>query len=315
MTKTPAQVTSIDINADIGEGSGFDGDLLEIVSSASVACGFHAGDPSTMIATAIAATARGVTLGAHPSYADRDNFGRSPRDATPADVSAAVAYQLGAMEGVCSLAGAGVSYVKLHGALYNQAATDPSIADAVLEALAAWISAPGSPTGSRRSLPILCPSASQLAVRASSFGVEVFGEAFADRAYNSNGTLVDRRADGALVRDPADVARRVTEMLVEGTVEAVDGSRIAISADSICVHGDTPGAVDLAWAVRRAAESVGVEIRPFAVRDSSAVLPPSAAPPYPAEQGRLVDSAEQARPVYPSEGGLATLTSKRPSVR
>lgn len=266
MPKAPAHPAYIDINADIGEGARFDKDLLQIVSSASVACGFHAGDPTTMLVSARAATALGVAIGAHPSYADRDGFGRSARSASSVEVSSAVAYQLAAMAGVCSLAGADLSYVKLHGALYNQAATDPAIADAVLEAVAAWIPASGSVRWPRRPLPVLCPSGSQLAERASSFGVEVFAEAFADRAYNPDGTLVDRRSDGAVIHDQDAVARRVTEILLDGTVEAVDGSRIAVSARSICVHGDTPGAVNLALSVRRAAHSAGVEIRPFTER-------------------------------------------------
>ena len=259
-----AAITSIDISADIGEGSGFDGDLLNIVSSASIACGLHAGDPPTMIAAVRAASARGVAIGAHPSYADREGFGRNASRSQLGEISALLCYQIGAMAGICRLADAELSYVKLHGALYNDAAADPDVADAVLETVATGMFPGGHEAGELRKIPILCPSSSQLATRARSFGVEVFAEAFADRAYNADGTLVDRRLSGALIRDPAVVANRVTDILLDGTLRALDGSTIAVPADSICVHGDTPGTVNLARAVRRAAEAAGVDIRPFA---------------------------------------------------
>ena len=249
---------AIDLNADIGEGGPADHDLLEVVTSASVACGFHAGDPHTMVTTARRAGVGGVVVGAHPSYPDRDGFGRRPMDLPPEELLAAVAYQVGAMAAAAATAGTRVGYVKLHGALYNRAAVDPATAEAVLEAVRAAAITAG------RSLPLLCPPLSELATRATRAGLTVYVEAFADRAYRPDGRLADRSLPGAVISDPQAVAARAVELVRERRVTAVDGTVVRMEADSICVHGDTPGAVRLARAVRLALEDSGLAVRPFA---------------------------------------------------
>ena len=249
---------SIDLNADLGEGGPADHDLLQVVTSASVACGFHAGDPQTMVATARRAGAGGVVVGAHPSYPDRDGFGRRSMELDPEHLLAAVAYQVGAMVAAAATVGTRVGFVKLHGALYNRAAVDPATAEAVAEAVRVVGAAAG------RVLPLLCPPESELAARAGAAGLTVYVEAFADRAYRPDGRLADRSAPGAVITDPEAVAARAVELVRHRRVTAVDGTVIGIEADSICVHGDTPGALQLARAVRRALEDSGVAVRPFA---------------------------------------------------
>ena len=274
MAGAPVHTTSIDINADLGEGCPYDEEILGVVSSASVACGFHAGDPLTMVATTAAAARRAVVVGAHPSYLDREGFGRTARSAAaPGEVSAVVAYQIGAMSAVCGLVGTSVSYVKLHGALYNQAASQASVADEVLRAVASWVPPADTPLAAVSPLPVLCPPGSQIALSAASFGVTAFSEFFADRAYNSDGTLADRRVAGALVHDATVVAERVRRLLVDGIVETLQGTNLPLRADSICVHGDTPGALELARCVRRAVEETGTEVAPFASRGRQGVSP------------------------------------------
>ena len=248
---------AIDLNADIGEGGVADHDLLQVVTSASVACGFHAGDPHTMLTTARRAGAGGVVVGAHPSYPDRDGFGRRPMELPPEQLLAAVAYQVGAMAAAAATAGTSVGYVKLHGALYNRAAEDPATAEVVLEAVRSAAVTAG------RALPLLCPPRSELAARAARADVTVYVEAFADRAYRPDGRLADRSEPGAVISDPGAVATRVVELVRERRVTAVDGTVLRMEADSICVHGDTPGALHLARAVRRALEDAGLAVRPF----------------------------------------------------
>jgi UPF0271 protein len=272
----PARAPSIDINADLGEGFPYDEEILGVVSSASVACGFHAGDPLMMVATAAAAAERGVAVGAHPSYLDREGFGRTASKAAAGEISALVAYQIGAMSAACGLAGTSVSYVKLHGALYNQAASQPAVAEDVLRAVASWVPPATMTVAVVSPLPVLCPPGSELALRAASFGVTAFSEFFADRAYNCDGTLADRRVAGALVHDVTVVAERVRRLLVDGTVDTLQGGSLALRADSICVHGDTPGALELARCVRRAVEETGASVAPFAPRGGGAT--PAGAP-------------------------------------
>ena len=242
---------TVDLNADLGEGGPSDTELLDVVSSASVACGFHAGSPATMVATARAAAARGVTLGAHPSYDDREGFGRRPVDTDPEDLFAAVLYQVGAMAAAANAAGSRLGFVKPHGALYTRASVDPTVADPIARAAI------------EAGLPLLCPPDSRLEATARERGVITYSEAFADRAYAADGSLVPRGEPGACIDDPDEAAARAVTLALHGMVTAVDGSEIAVVADSICVHGDSLGALEIARAVRRGLASAGVEVRPF----------------------------------------------------
>lgn len=241
----------MDLNADLGEGGPSDAELLDVVTSASVACGLHAGDPLTMLETARMAAARGVAVGAHPSYPDRDGFGRRPMKMSDDELFASVVYQVGAMAAAASAAGTSLAYVKAHGALYNQAASERAVAETLVRAVAA------------AGLPLLCPPGSQTQAAAEAAGVTCFAEAFADRGYRPDGSLVPRGRPGSIVGDPDEVARRAVRMAREGVIHVVDGSVREIGADSICIHGDTPGALGLARSVRRALEEAGVVLQSF----------------------------------------------------
>ncbi|WP_116449943.1 LamB/YcsF family protein [Blastococcus litoris] len=248
----------IDLNADLGEGFGVwrlgdDEALLGVVSSANVACGFHAGDPLTMRRVCAGAAAAGVAVGAQVSYRDLAGFGRRFIDVEPTELTADVLYQLAALDGIARAAGTGVSYVKPHGALYNAAVTHEAQAQAVVDAVLAF----------DRRLPILGLPGSALLRAAEAAGVRPVPEGFADRGYTPDGRLVPRREPGALVEDPAAVAGRAVRMATEGVVTAVDGSTVPVPAESICVHGDTPGAARLARAVRTALTDAGVTVRSF----------------------------------------------------
>ena len=249
----PRTPSAIDLNADLGEGGPSDASLLDVVSSASIACGFHAGDPLLMLETARQASARGVVAGAHPSYDDREGFGRRQMDPSRDELVALLVYQIGAMAAAASAAGGRLRFVKPHGALYNRAAVDAAVADAVTESVLLVAD----------ELALLCPAGSVLAARASVAGVPVFAEAFADRTYAPDGTLVDRSEAGSVIADPEAVARQALEVVLHRRVVASDGSVVGIRADSLCVHGDTPGALTLARAVRSALEDAGVTIAPF----------------------------------------------------
>lgn len=244
----------MDLNADLGEGGPADPQLLDLVTSASVACGYHAGDPLVMLDTARMAASRGVALGAHPSYPDREGFGRRPMRMEADELFATVLYQVGAMAAAAAAVGTSLRFVKPHGALYNQAATDPDVAEPVVRAAAS--------TG----LALLCPYGSAMQRLGTTMGVRCFSEAFADRGYAPDGTLVDRSSPGALIDDPSEVARRAVRLAARREVEASDGSVIRVPADSLCLHGDTPGAVELARSVRRALEDAGMTLRPFVRR-------------------------------------------------
>lgn len=248
----------VDLNSDMGEGFGRwplgdDGALLSIVSSANIACGFHAGDPSVMLSTLTMAARRGVSVGAHVSYRDLAGFGRRFMDVASDDLTADVAYQLSAIRGMARIAGTSVGYVKPHGALYNRIAADPVQAEAVVNALVrvdpgmALVTLPGSVVG-------------DIAAKA---GIRVIREAFADRAYTPQGALVSRRVPGAVITDVDQVAARVSRMVREGVVTADDGGDISIQADSVCVHGDSPGAVAMARAIRDRLVADGIDIVPF----------------------------------------------------
>ncbi len=242
---------TVDLNADLGEGGPSDDDLLRVVSSASVACAYHAGDPSTMVATAAKASRMGVTVGAHPSYADREGFGRRPVDVPEDRLFAEIVYQVGAMGAAARAAGSRLRFVKPHGSLYSAAVTDAAVAAPVVRAVAAL------------GLALLCPDGSQMHRLASQAGLRCYREVFADRAYLPDGTLAPRGTPGSVIEDPHGVARRAVQMVLEGRIVAIDGSEIRVGVDSICIHGDQPGAAGLARAVRSGLEAAGVAIAPF----------------------------------------------------
>lgn len=247
----------VDLNSDLGEGFGAwslgdDEALLDIVTSANVACGFHAGDPLIIRRTCQLAAERGVVIGAQVSYRDLAGFGRRFIDVEPAVLAADVLYQIGALEASARAAGVRVGYVKPHGALYNALVHHEEQAAAVVEAVAAY-----DPT-----MPVLgLPGAVWLRA-ATAAGLPVRHEAFADRAYTPEGTLVSRREPGAVLHDVDVVAARCVRMVLDGEISAVDGTVLAVRPDSICLHGDTPGAVELARAVAAALHAAGVELAP-----------------------------------------------------
>lgn len=249
----------MDLNADLGEGFGAwrlgdDDELLGIVTSANVACGFHAGDPVTMRRVCAGAADRGVTIGAQVGYRDLVGFGRRRIEIAAADLFADVLYQLGALDAFARAAGTRVRYVKPHGALYNTAADDEVQAGAIAAAVAAFDPA----------LPLLGLPASALADAAAATGLPFVAEAFADRAYRADGRLVARDRDGAVLSTEASVVEQALSIARDGRVRAVDGSDVAVAAASLCVHGDTPGAVALARAVRAALIEGGLVVAPFA---------------------------------------------------
>ncbi len=248
----------IDLNADLGEGYGVwrlgdDDALLGVVSSANVACGFHAGDPSIMRRVCERAVAGAVAIGAQVSYRDLAGFGRRFIDAAPAELTDDVLYQLAALDGIARTVGGRVAYVKPHGALYNATVTHEEQAAAVIDAVARY----------DPSLPVLGLPGSALLRRAALAGLGTVSEGFADRGYNAEGTLVPRSRPGALIEDPSTVAERVVRMAVDGVVVAVDGSLVEVDVASVCVHGDTPGAVQLARSVRAALTGAGLTVASF----------------------------------------------------
>ena len=251
-------MAGIDLNADLGEGFGVwslgdDDAMLQIVSSANVACGFHAGDPAGLLRVCRSAAERGVRIGAQVSYRDLAGFGRRFIDVTPEDLVADIVYQIGALQGIAAAAGSTVSYVKPHGALYNAIVTNREQGAAVAEAVH-LVDA---------TLPVLGMAGSAFFDEAARLGLRAVAEAFADRAYRPDGQLVSRREPGAVLRDPAQIAQRVLTMVTSGQVTAIDGAKIAISAESVCVHGDSPGAVQIASAVRDQLEAAGSKIKAF----------------------------------------------------
>lgn len=249
----PTPPRTIDLNADLGEEAGDDAAMLGLVSSASIACGAHAGGPEAMFAALMQARDRGVVAGAHPGYADRANFGRIVVPMEAGAISRMVAAQVGAACGVAAMAGCRIRYVKVHGALYNLAVTDAGVARAICDAVRAVD--PG--------LVMLWLSGSVAERVAHDMGVPVAAELFADRACRADGTLVPRGDPGAVIHDPAAVVARVRDMLRSGHVTAVDGSALPLAMDSLCLHGDTPGAVALARAVRGVIEAEGWRVAPF----------------------------------------------------
>lgn len=251
-------MVAVDLNADLGEGFGVwrlgdDDAMLEVVTSANVACGFHAGDPAGLARTCRAAAERDVRIGAQVGYRDLAGFGRRYIDVVAEDLCADVMYQIGALQALAHAAGSSVSYVKPHGALYNTIVTDRGQATAVAEAV----------RDVDATLPVLGLAGSVFFGEAQRVGLRTVPEAFADRSYRPDGQLVSRRERNAVLHDPAAIAERVVSMVSSGRVVAVDGSTIPITVESVCVHGDSPGAVQIATAVRERLVTDGVELVAF----------------------------------------------------
>lgn len=248
---------TLDLNSDLGEwedpaDSGSDAAMFEIVSSANLACGFHAGDAESMLASLRSASEHGVSVGAHPSYRDREGFGRRDREIGPDALRRDIFEQLDALAAAAGVAGVDVRYVKPHGALYNRIVVDPAQADAV--ALVA----------AEVRLPILGLAGSEIHRAADRHGAQFFREAFVDRAYQPDGSLVPRGVQGAVITDPVVAAARAVRMAADGVVEAIDGTVLRVELDSLCVHGDTPGAVAMAGEVRDRLLAADIDIRAFA---------------------------------------------------
>lgn len=239
---------TVDINSDLGEGSGHDEELFELISSANIATGFHAGDSDTMHAAVSTAKEHGVAVGAHPSFFDRENFGRKELKISNQEVFNAVAYQLGIFQAITCAVGMRPNHVKPHGALYNMAVRDGKLADAIARAIASV----------DPKLILFAPDNTELARAGEAHGLRIAREVFADRNYLNDGWLVPRTRPDALLHDPKEAAQRVLRMLREGKVRSVDGRDVDVRVETICVHGDTPGAVEFARELRSQLESEGV---------------------------------------------------------
>jgi len=250
---------AIDLNCDMGESFGAwtmgnDAAMLEIVTSANVACGFHAGDPLVMAETAARAKANGVDIGAHPGFMDLWGFGRRQiRGDTPADIEKMLAYQIGALQAVAALAGHRVSHVKAHGALANMAAVEADLALAIGRAI----------KGVDAALVYVVMPGSELERAGAKLGLRMAREIYADRTYDDTGNLTPRKQPGAVLHDAAVAAERVAEMVREGVIVSASGKRIPVAIDTVCVHGDNPAAVEMARAVRARLEASGVALRPM----------------------------------------------------
>lgn len=242
----------VDLNADLGEGAPDDADLLALVSSANIACGWHAGDARLMQRTVAAALDRGVAIGAHPSYPDREHFGRREMALSPDDVRADLIYQIGALAALVRAQGGELHHVKPHGALYNQAAHDPALADAIAAAV----------LDVDPSLALYGLAGGELLRAAVRAGLRPVAEVFADRGYRADGSLVPRSQPGALVDDVDEAVARTLRMVRDGTVQAVTGETVRLRADTICLHGDGPHALAFARALRGALTAAGVDLRP-----------------------------------------------------
>jgi UPF0271 protein len=256
--ETASSGRQIDLNADVGESfgpwpMGDDERLIPLVSSVNIACGAHAGDPATIVRTVRLALTSGVAIGAHPGYPDLAGFGRRDLDMTADDLEASLIVQIGAVQAVARSQGGTVGHVKPHGALYNRAAHDPAVAESIATAI-------------RRAAPDLVLvglAGSALLDAGVAAGLQVASEAFADRAYEADGSLRSRRLDGAILATPAAAARQALGIVRDGRVTAHDGRSVAVRADTICVHGDTPGAADYVAAIRASLAKAGVTIAAF----------------------------------------------------
>jgi UPF0271 protein len=249
---------AIDLNCDVGESfgafsMGADADMMAHISSANIACGFHAGDPAVMRRTVRLAHGAGVAVGAHPGLADLSGFGRREMRVSPQEVEDMVLYQIGALAAIASSEGARLRHVKAHGALYNMAARDRRLAEAVARAVRVFDA----------SLVLFGLAGSELVRAAAEVGLNAASEGFADRSYEPDGSLTPRSSSGAVLQDVETVVRRGLRMAAEGRVTATDGSEVDLEIDTICVHGDTPGSVELARALRTGLEQAGVSVRPF----------------------------------------------------
>jgi UPF0271 protein len=246
---------SIDFNSDLGEGAGTDMALMPLVTSANIACGGHAGNENTMRTTVELAMRHGVAIGAHPGYPDRERFGRVPMDIPSRELIETVRRQIDSLIGIASRLGARVTHVKAHGALYNQGERDATIARNVIFGIQAA-------TGGHE-LVIVAPPESAMLQEAKTLGMKVAREGFVDRAYESDGTLQSRSIAGSVLTDPAEAVRQALSFVKNGGVTAVDGSFLKLAVDTLCVHGDTPGAPAIASAVRDALLKAKVKIAPF----------------------------------------------------
>lgn len=249
---------TVDLNCDCGEGFGAyemgdDRAMLDIVTSANVACGFHAGDPDIMAATFVLAKERGVAVGAHPGFADRAGFGRRPIAMSEAEIERLVAYQIGAAQALATQAGHRLTHVKPHGALSNIAMKEAGIARAIARAARAV-----DPR-----LAFLAVAGTELDRAGTAEGLTTVQEIYADRGYTDEGHLVARKEAGAVLHDAGEAAARAVEMVSDGAIRSMNGKRVPVGIGSICVHGDTPGAVEMARAVRAALEQAGIALRPF----------------------------------------------------
>ena len=252
-------MTTIDLNCDLGEGFGAwdmgnDAAMIELASSVNIACGFHAGDADIMRRTVDLAKARGVSIGAHPGYRDLHGFGRRPVPGMKAsEIENLVAYQIGALQAIATAAGHRVSHVKAHGALSNVACEDDMTATAIAAAIKAV----------DPDLIFVVLANSKLVAAGEAAGLAMVHEVFADRAYEDDGSLVSRRKPGAVLQDAREIADRVVRMVQDGAVVSVTGKVIKMRTDTVCIHGDTPGAVDIARGVRAALQEAGIEVAPF----------------------------------------------------
>lgn len=251
-------ISAIDMNSDLGESfgpwnMGDDPAMLSIVNSANIACGGHASDPETMYATVRLAVDRGVVVGAHPGYNDREGFGRRIIPMSEGEIERLIATQVGSLMGVAALAGTSVRYVKPHGALGNLASADRSVADAIARAVRAI-----SPD-----MAVLAISGTELEHAALDVGLPTYSEVFADRAYQPNGQLVPRKQEGAVLHDATEAADRLLNYLETGEMPCLDGSTVKLDAQSICVHGDSPGAVEMAAHIRACLTERKIDVRSF----------------------------------------------------
>jgi UPF0271 protein len=252
-----AEAVSIDLNADVGEGMR-DEELLAFLTSVNVACGLHAGDPSTMDETVELALARGLRIGAHPGYPDRENFGRVVMEMSSDAIERLVLYQISALAGFVRSRGGTLSHVKPHGALYHSGAEFPDVARAIAEGARRF----------RADVILVGPPGSMLVEAGREAGLPVAEEAFADRRYMPDGTLMPRGNPGAVLTDPEEAAEQAVRLARDGAVVASDGSTVAVRADTLCMHGDTPGAPRIARRVRERLEEAGIPIAPLEARST-----------------------------------------------
>lgn len=246
----------VDLNSDLGESFGnyvlgLDEEVLKYVTSANIACGWHAGDPLIMEKTVRIAVENNVAIGAHPGYPDLMGFGRREINITPKEARAYMIYQLGALSSFAAAAGIKLQHMKLHGAFYNTVSINPELAEEIINGI----------LDVDKNIILLALSGSYLAKRAEEKGLRVAHEVFADRAYNSDGTLVSRKIPGSVIHDKDEALKRIKRMILEGKVTAIDGNDIDIVADSICVHGDNPEAVNFVKYIRENLESSGIQIK------------------------------------------------------